>query len=97
MCIRDSLNSAAFTRLSRYAQAVPLGPVRVNTANGTTTLNVFLVDYVQVGDSYVENLHIAVADLGESGSVEGLLGMNFLGQYRFEVDQNAEVLYLEPR
>jgi len=68
-----------------------------NTANGLTQGEIYRVASISMGDARVDNLDIAVLDYEPSAGVDGLLGMNVLRNYRFEIDQDRELLYLRPR
>jgi len=63
-----------------------------NTANGTVRAPIYRLAALQVGDWQVNELDVGVMDLG--GSMDGLLGMNFLSHFQFFIDQNESVLRL---
>jgi len=64
------------------------------TANGTVRAPVYILDSLTVGDWHVNHLEVGVLDLGSRSGVDGLLGMNFLKNFRFFIDQNEAVLRL---
>jgi len=66
-------------------------------ANGLTQGEIYRVASISMGDARVDNLDIAVLDYEPPAGVDGLLGMNVLRNYRFEIDQDRELLYLRPR
>ncbi|MEH6635866.1 MAG: retropepsin-like aspartic protease [Halioglobus sp.] len=68
-----------------------------NTANGLTQGEVYRVTSISVGETRIDDLDIAVLDYESSEGVDGLLGMNVLRNFRFEIDQDKELLYLRPR
>ena len=45
----------------------------------------------------VTDLQVMVHDFSRDPRVEGLLGMDFLGRYRFGLDAERQVLVLTPR
>ena len=49
------------------------------------------------GEQVLQNVDIAVLDFRPRGGVDGLLGMNVLRHYRFEIDQDRDVLRLQRR
>jgi clan AA aspartic protease (TIGR02281 family) len=70
--------------------------VQVNTANGVTTAALYNIQNMQVGGWVQRDVFLLEVDLGEQ-EVDGLLGMNFLGQYAFSIDQDQARLYLESK
>ena len=50
-----------------------------------------------IGEVEVEDLDINIIELSDSIEADGLLGMNFLGQFRFFIDQDRELLFLGNR
>lgn len=65
-----------------------------STANGRVHAPVYLLESLSVGDWYVRQLEVGVLDLDGHAGMDGLLGMNFLSQFRFFIDQNASMLRL---
>jgi predicted aspartyl protease len=55
------------------------------------------VDSIQLGEIKIPDLEIAVLDFELSDGLDGLLGMNVLRNYRFEIDQDKKLLYMSPR
>ena len=47
-----------------------------------------------MGDWQVNQLDIGILDLGARSGIDGLLGMNFLNQFQFFIDQNEALLRL---
>jgi len=68
---------------------------RFNTANGFVDAPIYQLDYLTIGEWKVNNIHIAALDL--KGHTQGLLGMNFLQNFRFFIDQQNSLLYLSLR
>jgi clan AA aspartic protease (TIGR02281 family) len=74
-----------------------LGTQLFNTPNGMTQGEIYNADSIQLGEIKIPDLEIAVLDFELSGGLDGLLGMNVLRNYRFEIDQDKELLYMSPR
>jgi clan AA aspartic protease (TIGR02281 family) len=74
-----------------------LGTQLFNTPNGMTQGEMFRVDSIQLGEIKILDLEIAVLDFEPSDGLDGLLGMNVLRNYRFEIDQDKEILFMSPR
>ena len=54
---------------------------------------VYSVAELGLGPYLIKNTQIAVIDFDVSRGFDGLLGMNVLGQFRFQIDQdNANLL-----
>jgi hypothetical protein len=52
---------------------------------------------LKVGAAEVSDLPIVVHDFSRDPRIDGLLGMDFLGRYRFGLDAQRQVLVLSPR
>ena len=63
------------------------------TANGIVNANIYTADVFLIGEFEIKNLDIAILDYPSSPESHGLLGMNVLSLFRFEIDQqNAELM-----
>jgi len=67
-----------------------------NTANGPVRAPIFILGALTVGDWRVRNLEVGVLEMGGRKAFDGLLGMNFLKEFQFFIDQNEGVLRLSP-
>ncbi len=66
---------------------------RLQTANGIVATTLVNLHSLGVGGFTVQNVEAAtVESLG--GNLDGLLGMDFLSQFNFSIDQNDRVLFL---
>ena len=70
--------------------------VQVNTANGVVMSPLYQVGRMRVGDWEMRDVELLQVNLG-SQEVDGLLGMNFLGQFAFSIDQQQALLYLDSK
>jgi len=93
-----SLSIIKSTTLQRLGfTQLDAAPARVlNTANGPVTAAIILLDSLTLGNQRVENVEVGGLDLPEMTDIDGLLGMNFLKNFRFFIDQEQGVLYLSP-
>lgn len=55
------------------------------------------VGSMALGEVELEEIDIHIVELGPGFEADGLLGMNFLGQFRFFIDQDRELLLLGNR
>jgi clan AA aspartic protease (TIGR02281 family) len=69
--------------------------IKVNTANGTTQARMFTLSEFKLGPRYLTNLSVLEVNMGENSHSDGLLGMNFLSQFKFKIDQENALLFLE--
>lgn len=68
--------------------------VQVNTANGVVVSPLFEIGTLQIGDWQQFDVQLLQVNLS-SEEVDGLLGMNFLGQFAFSIDQEQSLLFLD--
>lgn len=89
---RDSFNT-----LNASGDAVEQEKRVFRTANGLVQAAVFLVPELVLGPYRLENTQIAVIEFDASRGIDGLLGMNILGQFRFQIDQDSSQLLLSKK
>lgn len=68
-----------------------------STANGLVEAAVFRLASLSIGGQNVANIEVAGLDLPGLRSADGLLGMNFLKNFKFFIDQNKAELRLSHR
>ena len=71
-----------------------LKTVNLNTANGTVRANITNVDSFSINDLSFSNFEISISSLNTD--FDGLLGMNYLMNFDFYIDQDDAILYLNP-
>jgi clan AA aspartic protease (TIGR02281 family) len=91
-----TLSRASFTDLPQ-ANFSYRGSRMFNTASGLTRGDVYRASSIGLGDMQLDDIDIAVLDYSSAPSVDGLLGMNVLRNYRFEINQDDSLLHLHPR
>ncbi len=67
------------------------------TANGLIQAPLTNLDSVAVGGMEIKNLTAAVHDAVPDPNVSGLLGLNFLSNFRMDIDTQKGVLHLEKK
>jgi clan AA aspartic protease (TIGR02281 family) len=67
------------------------------TANGIIQAPLVSLDSVNVGGMEIRNLTAAVHDILADSRVAGLLGLNFLSNFRMDIDTQKGVLHLEKK
>ncbi len=93
-----ALSARALAKLNQASRLRDTGnQVRVNTANGAIVSKLYQIDSMRIDDWSQNNIEILQVPLPETQEIDGLLGMNFLSQYIFSIDQSQARLYLQPR
>lgn len=71
--------------------------MQFNTANGTTQGQIYRLTLFSLDTVSLTNFDLAVLDMPDMESADGLLGMNFFENFQFRIDQKENVLRLLPR
>jgi clan AA aspartic protease (TIGR02281 family) len=81
--------------------AIDVGPnpktLPFQTANGVIQAPVTNLESIAVGGMEIRNLPAAVHDAVPDPQVAGLLGLNFLSNFRMDIDTQKGVLHLEKK
>lgn len=67
------------------------------TANGTIQAPLVSLDSITVGGIEIKNLTAAIHDIQTDGRVSGLLGLDFLANFRMDIDTQKGMLHLEKK
>ena len=67
------------------------------TANGVIQAPLVSLESINVGGMEIRNLTAAVHDVLADSKVAGLLGLNFLSNFRMDIDTQKGVLHLEKK
>lgn len=78
--------------VSRIAKTVPF-----HTANGVVEAPLTNLDSITVGGMEIKNLTAAVHDTTPDSTAAGLLGLNFLSNFRMDIDTQKGLLHLEKK
>ena len=73
--------------------------IRLKTVAADVRAKVATLDSITVGGLSRSDFPVAIVDLnlGTSGRFEGILGMDFLGNYTIRIDNQANRIFLSPR
>ncbi len=71
-----------------------MGRQQLATANGNTEATLYRLDRLAIGEFYIDAPTIAVVDNLNLAGADGLLGMNFLRNFEFRIDQQNNQLIL---
>ena len=66
----------------------------LRTASGVTTAKRVMVDSLSIDDITFSKFEIVIAQTNVFDGFDGLLGMDFLGQFQFSIDKENSILYL---
>ncbi len=89
-----AVSRESFDTINAGGDAVEQDRRVFRTANGLVQATVYSVPELILGPHRLENTQIAVIDFGTHRGIGGLLGMNILGQFRFQIDQEKSQLLL---
>lgn len=70
--------------------------LNINTAGGNKTAFSVIIDEFWLAGRVVYDFEVVVMDLDGLDKADGLLGMNFLQHFKFELDQKNSLLFLTP-
>jgi len=68
-----------------------------HTANGVVEAPLTTLDSITVGGMEIKNLTAAVHDTTPEATAAGLLGLNFLSNFRMDIDTQKGMLHLEKK
>jgi clan AA aspartic protease (TIGR02281 family) len=95
---------ATYTMISAAtAKELSIDPQRAprtmpfQTANGVIQAPLTNLESVMVGGMEIKNLTAAIHDAVPSAQVAGLLGLNFLSNFRLDIDTEKGILHLEKK
>ena len=73
------------------------GSVAISTANGAAEVDYYRANLFAIGEFAVEDFELLEIEMSGSETLDGLLGMNFLSLFEFEIDQTNRQLFLTPK
>lgn len=92
-----AISRDSFDTLNATGDAVEQDRRVFRTANGLVQATVFLIPELSLGPHRLEDTQVAVIEFDNSRGIDGLLGMNILGQFRFQIDQDSLQLLLSKK
>nr|WP_255490901.1 retropepsin-like aspartic protease [Spartinivicinus marinus] len=84
-----------FKQLGNNSEAEFLHNTMMSTANGQLVVPVYRFKRFEIAGRAVNDIEFAVMDLPSMEVSQGLLGMNFLRNFRFNMDQENSLLFLD--
>ena len=90
-------NTFISRRIAGLLSLRPIGSAVVQGIGGAVNVAVARLDSLKVGGAEINDMPIVIHDFSRDPRYEGLLGMDFLGRYRFGLDVGRQLLVLSPR
>lgn len=90
-----AISKQYFNRLSNRYRVNYLGRFSIGTAAGTIKANMYQFRELRIGHVKVENLPVVILPMGQLENADGLLGMNFLREFDFKIDQRQSVMFIK--
>jgi clan AA aspartic protease (TIGR02281 family) len=84
-----------YHQLSNRFKVNYMGRFKVNTANGSLMAPMYQFRELQIGKRKVANIAVVILPMGGLDKADGLLGMNFLREFDFRIDQRKALLFLK--
>ncbi len=92
-----SLSTDAFNALDTRHDFEWLGQSQFSTAGGIVVADVYRATSLALGPYQFESVDIAVVPIPANAHYGGVLGMNILRQFEFQIDQHYALLKLNPQ
>jgi clan AA aspartic protease (TIGR02281 family) len=90
-----AISSDYFHDLSSHFKVNFLGRFNVNTAGGKVLAPMYQFTELKLNHATVKEISIMVLPMRNMDNVNGLLGMNFLREFDFKIDQRQALLFLK--
>lgn len=90
-----TLSRASFNQLTISQRSHALGKRTFQTANGLAEGVLYRAPQLQLGSHLIADAQIAVLEFTMAPNIDGLLGMDILGRFRFHIEQESASLLLD--
>ena len=84
-------------RLAKVLSIRPIATMMGQTVGGPITAPMARLSSLKIGTAELTDLTVIIHDFSRDPRIEGLLGMDFLGQFRVSLDSQKQLLVLSPR
>jgi hypothetical protein len=84
-------------RLASLLSIRPTATMVGQTVGGLITAPMARLSSLKIGSAELMDLSVIIHDFSRDPRIEGLLGMDFLGQFRVSLDSQKQLLVLSPR
>ena len=97
----SSVSSYVIAQLVQDNLAEKIGSRLMYTASGQVEADIYKLNKLSIGNYSVADITVAELNLNAGSNAQnnydGLLGMSFLSQFQFSIDQNKQKLNLSPK
>ncbi|MBU3004031.1 retropepsin-like aspartic protease family protein [Paraglaciecola arctica] len=90
-----AISKQYFDNLSNRYKVNYLGRFTIATAAGSIMARIYQFRELTINHATVENLPVVVLPLQSIENADGLLGMNFLREFDFKIDQQQSVMFIK--
>ncbi|WP_299075166.1 TIGR02281 family clan AA aspartic protease [uncultured Paraglaciecola sp.] len=90
-----AISTHYFENLSNRYKINYMGSFNMNTAAGRIMARMYQFRELAIGHVTVKNLPVVILPMENMENADGLLGMNFLREFDFKIDQNKSLIYIE--
>lgn len=90
------LTQERFDQLQSWSVPEFMGETLLNTAGGQVTAPIYQFERFQIDEFFVDKMNFVVLPIEGVSNYDGLLGMNFLKHFKFEIDQENNLFILSP-
>ena len=75
----------------------PIGTTRMTGVTGSDSVNIVVIDSLEVGEARVGRMPVASYDMAGSRGNDGLLGRDFLDRFTVNIDSTNGIVTLSPK
>jgi clan AA aspartic protease (TIGR02281 family) len=90
-----AISKQYFDRLSNRYKINYLGRFSIGTAGGSIMASMYQFRELTIHHVTVENLPVVILPMQSIENADGLLGMNFLREFDFKIDQRQSVMFIK--
>ncbi|MDN3653277.1 retropepsin-like aspartic protease [Thalassotalea ponticola] len=91
------ISERTYAQLTRHTEIPAHREMMIRTASGEVEAFSIIVEQFAIGPWQVRDLEVVVMPLTNMTKTDGLLGMNFLRQFVFNIDQQQDLLFLQAK
>ena len=90
-----AISTQYFDNLSNRYKANFLGRFSIGTAGGSIMASMYQFRELTINHVTVQNLPVVILPIQGIANADGLLGMNFLREFDFKIDQRQSVMFIK--
>lgn len=90
-----TISTRSYKTITKRTKAKFIGRFTVNTAGGTMRAPMYKFANLRINHTSVENVSVVVLPMNGLNNASGLLGMNFLREFDFKIDQRQALMYID--